>query len=172
MRYTLIMLTIFTIFGSTASATAQTRRHRTTRSSSSSKSTAAKSAQLKAGRDELATQIKTVSRFLYLYSPIARDIQSAQNSSADSASSPAAVKNAQSRNRLVGSLRDIRDGLVKMQTDLSSNSEMKDCYPFVVDVGDLAEQAERLAAANRFDEAGRTLLKVLDRLTDALAATR
>jgi hypothetical protein len=36
----------------------------------------------------------------------------------------------------------------------------------------LGEAAENQAAANRFDEAGRSLLKAVDQLADALAAMR
>jgi hypothetical protein len=66
----------------------------------------------------------------------------------------------------------MREGLDRLESDFRSNPALKSYYPYISGVAIMSETAENQAASNRFDEAGRSLLKVVSKLSDALAAMR
>jgi hypothetical protein len=156
-------------------APAQTRRRTTRRSAPASRAATEKSsAELLAARGRVAAQIKTLSQFLYLYGGIAKGIESAdQASRSGEASQVASEQNARTKARVKESIRNVRDGLDKLEADIRFGSDtVKNYYPYISGVARTAEMAESQAAANRFDEAGRSLLKAVNQLADALTAMR
>jgi methyl-accepting chemotaxis protein len=160
---------------SSTTATAQ-RRNRSAprRSTNAAKVAAAKSAvELKIGRERVAAQIKTLTRFLYLLGGIAKDIESADKTVSDlDPSSNAVGQNRASKAKIRESIRNVREGLDKLETDFRVNPALKNYYSYLTGVAIIGETAENQAAANRFNEAGRSLLRVVERLADALAAMR
>jgi hypothetical protein len=66
----------------------------------------------------------------------------------------------------------VREGLDKLESDFRLSPTLMSYYSYISGTALLGETAENLAAANRFDEAGRTLLKVVNQLSDALAVMR
>ncbi len=156
-------------------ASAQTRRRSTRRSAPASKAAVEKtSAELLAARARVAAQIKTLSQFLYLYGGIAKGIESAdQASRSGEASTVASQQNERTKARVKDSIRNVREGLDKLEADLRFGSPaVKNYYPYISGVARTAEMAENQAAANRFDEAGKSLLKAVNQLADALTAMR
>lgn len=169
MKSIFLLVLACTITLSSTSAIAQ-RRHHT--SASRSTSTAKTGAELNAGRAKVAAQIKVLTRFLYLFGGVAKTIQSADLAIHDGAASPVAVENQQSKAKIVTSIRQLHDGLDKLEADFSSNQSLRNYYAYVLGVAAIADTAQSQAAANHFDQAGSTLLKAVDQLTDALAAMR
>jgi len=167
----LICLATIMSLSTGSSALAQTNRRR---SSSQSSYAAKTAAEIKTGREQVASQIKVLTRFLYLFGGITKDIQSApQTAAAGDGSAAIAQQNDRSKARVIQSIADVRKGLQQLETSFGSSPVLKDYYTYVSGVGDIGVTAERQAQTGKgFDEAGKTLLKAVDRLADALAAMK
>ncbi len=174
MRKTFIVILACIIVSSTT-ATSQTRRRRAPKPRASAVKVAAEksAAEIKIGRERIAVQIKTLTHFLYLLGGIAKGIESVDQAVRTSDASPIAIEqNQRNKTKTRESLRSVRQGLDKLEADFRFNPALTNYYPNVAGVARLSETAESQAASNRFDEAGRTLLKVVTQLADALAAMR
>ena len=169
---TIVLACIITVLCTTADA--QRRRSQTPRRSASAARAAEKSAvEIKAGRDRVAAQIKTLTQFLYLLGGIAKEIETADKATTGlDASSTSVAQNRASKTKIRGSIRSVREGLDRLETDFRMSPTLRSYYPYISGVAIIGETAENQAAGNRFNEAGRSLLKVVDRLADALAAMR
>lgn len=168
---------IFILVGMMALSTtalSQTRRRAPQRTNRTAKATDEKTAaEIKAGRVSVATQIKALTQFLYLFGGINKGIESVDSAvRAKQASSTVIQQNEQSKARIRSSLRSVREGLDKLESDFRLSPTLMSYYSYISGTALLGETAENLAAANRFDEAGRTLLKVVNQLSDALAVMR
>jgi len=147
-------------------ALAQTRR-RTARPSPTT--TARKSEAVRAGAARVAEQLKVLTRFIYLLGGVAKGIEAADAAAQRNDASPAVVEQTQKSKATVRtSLRNVREGMDKLETDFRGNPELNRYYIQLAGVASGAAKAEDLAAANQFDQAGRTLLDVVNRLTDVL----
>jgi hypothetical protein len=157
------------------SVNAQTRRRSPSRSSSRTAKVAAEktAAEMKAGRERVATQIKNLTRFLYLFGNIAKGIEAADLAARSKQPSPVAIQqNEQTKIKIRDNLRMVREGLDKLEGDFLYNPDLKVYYPYLAGVARLSEAAEKQAALNRFDEAGKSLLDTVAKLADALAQMR
>jgi hypothetical protein len=144
------------------------------RNANASKPAASKpAAETQAGRDRLAGQIKTLSQFLYLLGGVTKGIEAADSSARNREASSASIEqNERNKTRVRESIRNVRDGLDKLERDFRGDPALKIYYQYLAGVASIAATAENQAAANRFDEAGRSLLKAVNQLADALAAMR
>lgn len=169
-----LILTLVCLFLLSTTANSQTRRRSAPRRSSSSAAAAEKmSAELQTGRRQVATQIKTLTQFLYLFGGVVKGFESVDQASGSEPPSPVAIQQYErSKAKVADSIRNIRDGLDKLETQIRFNSATSRYYPQLSGVGRLAEIAEEQASAKRFDEAGKSLLRIVNQLADTLAAMR
>ena len=87
--------------------------------------------------------------------------------------SPAILqKNQQSKATVKSSITGFRESLDKLEIDFRNTPELQPFYIKLAGVAAGAATAEEQAAANQFDAAGRTLLNVINRLTDVLVVMR
>lgn len=153
-------------------ALAQTRR----RTGSSSKSAAAsqKSAQvLRDGATRVADQLKTLTRFIYILGGVAKGIEAADAAARRKEASPAIIEQTEKSKATVrASLQSVREGLDRLELNFRTTPELNRYYMQLAGSAAGAATAESQAAANQFDRAGRTLLDVVNRLTDVLLAMR
>jgi hypothetical protein len=174
LRKGVILVLAFTIVGSSVGASAATRRHRPTKRTSSSTKVAADrlaAAQTQAARQAVAEQIKVLTHFMYLLGGIEKGIE--MNDPGGREVSPVALElNNRNKAKVKASITSVRQGLEKLETDFRWNPALKDYSPYLTGLANYGEVAEAQAGANRFDEAGRSLLKAVDQLTDALAKIR
>ncbi|HKP10788.1 MAG TPA: hypothetical protein VJZ91_01715 [Blastocatellia bacterium] len=171
--FIIVLASIITL--SSTTATAQTRRRSAARrSASAAKATAEKSsAEVRAAATRVAAQIKTLTHFVYLYGGIAKGIASIDQAAGQKEASPAAIEqNQRNKAKVRESITSLREALDKLEGDFRFNPALRNYYPQLAGVARAGETAENLAAANRFDDAGKTLLQIIDRLADALAAMR
>jgi hypothetical protein len=145
---------------------AQTRTRRTTTqkrrtSTSASSSSRPDSAQAATARIKLGDQIKNLTRFVYLYGRISKDLElvGGQVETSDAA---------RTRGALTQNLRNIREGLDQLEAQFRLTPGLERHYTRLRGVAQRAEDAENMAASNRLDQAGRTLLDVIYQLTDVL----
>jgi hypothetical protein len=124
---------------------------------------------VRAGATRVADQLKTLTRFLYLLGGVAKGIESADAAARRNEASPAVIEQTQkSKATVKTSLQDVRIGLDKLELDFRTTPELNRYYIKLAGVAAGAASAEEQAAANQFDRAGRTMLEVVNRLTDVL----
>ncbi|MDQ1637214.1 MAG: hypothetical protein QOF62_553 [Pyrinomonadaceae bacterium] len=151
---------------------AQTRKRTTTKSSRSSAAPKAADAEL-AGAQRVADQIKVLTRFIYLLGGVAKGLESDDIAAQHNELSPSLLEQAKNNKaRVRGNIQSVREGLDKLEIDFRTTPELQRYYIKLAGVASGAANAEDQAAANQFDKAGRTLLDVVNRLTDVLLEMR
>jgi hypothetical protein len=153
---------------STASP-AQSRSRRTTKHPSTAKSTtttaeAAAKVRME-GATRVANQIKNLSTFLYLVGGVAHGIEAIDASNTGGQPSPTNEKN---KAQLRSTFSDFRVGMDALEVYFRSTPELQPYYAKLAGSAAGAADAEAQAAKGQFNQAGRTLLGVVGRLTDVL----
>jgi hypothetical protein len=148
---------------------AQTRTRRSSSSSTTQKRRAGSSAaakpdstQINAARIKLADQIKTLSRFLYLYGRFSKDLE------LSGAQAGASDVTARTRASLLASLKNVREGLDQLESQFRFTPGLERASAMLNGAAQHAADAEASASAGHFDQAGRTLVEVVTQLTDVL----
>ena len=156
-----------------SSVLGQTRRRSTPRPSTPTASAQRTSQVRTQGATRVAEQIKLLTRFTYLLGGINSGIAAADEEIRRNQASPAVVQtNQQSKARVRSSIQGFRDGLDKLEIDFRATPELQPYYIKLAGVAAGAATADEQAGANQFDAAGRTLLTVINRLTDVLVIMR
>jgi len=126
-----------------------------------------------AGATRVADQIKILTKFIYLLGGVAKGLEGVDDAARRNEASPAVLQQAQQNKATVKtSLQNVREGLDKLEIDFRATPELQPYYIKLAGVASGAATAEDQAAANHFDQSGRTLLGVVNRLTDVLLAMR
>jgi hypothetical protein len=166
-----VIVTVCAVLVLSIAAPAQTRK-RTTKPKHPSASTKTADAELAAaaavrtdGATRVANQIKNLTTFLYLLGGVARSIESLDAAAKSGSPSPTIEKN---KAQLRQSFTDFRIGLDALEVHFRSKPELQGYYTKLVGSASGAADAEAQAAAGRFNDAGRTLIGVVGRLTDVL----
>ena len=147
------------------------RRARTTTPARSTTTTLTDKRTVGAGR--VADQIKTLTRFIFVLGGVAKGLEGVDDAARRNEASPAVLEQAKQNKLTVRtSIRKVREGLDQLESDFSSNIELRRYYTKLAGVAAGAAAAEEQAAANQFDKAGRSLLDVVNRLTDVLLEMR
>ncbi len=167
-RLTLALLAILIAVPITVPA--QTRK----RPSTKTPSTADRAAVVRnSGATRVGDQIKILSRFIYLLGGVAKGLEGVDDAARRNEASPAVVKQAeQSKTTVRNSIRNVREGLDKLEIDFRATPELQPYYIKLAGSAAGAATAEQQAANNQFDAAGRSLLNVINRLTDVLLIMR
>ena len=151
-------------------ALAQTRNRQTTKhpATTTKNLTAAAAAAVRTeGANRVATQIKNLSRFLYLVGGVVKGIEAIDAQSKDGQTSPTNEKN---KAQLRSSFTDFRVGLDSLEVYFRTTPELQPYYTKLVGSASGAASAEQQALSGQFDQASKSLLGVLGRLTDVLVA--
>ena len=163
-----ILIVICIVIALSTAAMAQSRS-RTTKKPAASKTTTSTAATAAAVRDEgankVATQIKNLSTFLYLLGGVAKGIEAIDASNKDGQPSPTNEKN---KTQLRASFTDFRVAMDSLEVYFRSTPELEPYYTKLVGSASGAANAEQLAAAGQFTQAGKSLLGVVGRLADVL----
>ena len=126
-----------------------------------------------AGATRVADQIKVLTRFLYLLGGVAKGIEAADVAARAGDVTPALSEQTErSKATVKQSLRNVREGLDNLEIDFRAKPELLRYYTKLAGAAAGAAKAEDQAAANQFDQAGRSLLAVVNRLTDVLLEMR
>jgi len=147
------------------SAQTRTRRSVTPKRSTSTAARSKGNAALALldGRQRVGEKIKQISNFVYLYGRFSKDFEQAVGPGGQPDATASALKN-----RLVSSLQDIREGMDGLELHFRTTPELERFSIRLSGVALGAANAEQQATANRLDAAGRSLLEVINRLTDVL----
>lgn len=170
------VLALACIILSSVLAASQTRRRSPQKRPASSTSFAEKQqAEIRAGRQQIATQIKALTQFLYLFGNISKGIETAEqvNRNREQTSvGMTAERIEQSKAKLKDSIKNVRTGLDHLESSFRLNPVLQSYYPNLAGVARLGQTAESQAATNGFDQAGRSLIAAVSKLADALVALR
>lgn len=165
------LLTITLLAPSTAFS--QTRRRSSRQRPPATTATQAVSQVRTAGATRVGDQIKFLTRFIYLLGGVSSGIAAVDEAARRNEASPAILqKNQQSKATVKSSITGFRESLDKLEIDFRNTPELQPFYIKLAGVAAGAATAEEQAAANQFDAAGRTLLNVINRLTDVLVVMR
>ena len=168
----IIAVLIVTIILFPVTSFSQTRKRTITKSSRTSAPPKAAEIQ-RQGAARVADQIKILTRFIYLLGGVAKGLESVDDAARRNEASPAIVEQAKQNKATVRtSIQSVREGLDKLEIDFRATPELQRYYIKLAGVAAGAATAEDQAAANQFDKAGRTLLEVVNHLTDVLLEMR
>jgi len=173
----MITLACLLALSAATAAFAQTRRRTTTRrarpAATTAQSTETTASTARTAATRVAEQIKSLGKFLYLYGPISKELAASEAGAGGGQTSPAATETMQ-RNR--AKLREVFEGyrqqMDELETLFSNNQELRKYYARLLGVAASAAQAENSVASGRYDEGGRALIDVMNRLTDVLLEMR
>jgi hypothetical protein len=131
---------------------------------------AASTSTINEARIRLADELKTLTRFLYLYGRTSVGVESNEKQASEGGqiSPQAQAIIDRSRTTVLGSLRTIRDRLDKLELYFRSTPGLEQHYTRLSGVAASAASAEQRANAGQLDAAGRALIEVANQLADVL----
>ena len=157
------------------SAAAQRRkkpvRKTTPKVTATSVSTATNMLEIKTGAEKVSTQIKNVTKFIYVLGGVAKGIEDIDKEARSGKISRAVVdKNSQYKQNVIQSIRNLRSGLAALEVEFRTKPGLRNYLANIQGISDMSGVAEDQAVGGQFTESGRTLLAVVEKLSDTLAA--
>ena len=121
------------------------------------------------GARDVGIQVKNVSKYVFVLGGIATGIEDIDKQVREGKVSPEiARQNEEYKARVRQSIKDLRNGLVRLEVDFRSKTPLRKYYPQLQGVRDLSFRAEDLANEGRFRDSGKQLLIIIEKLTDVL----
>jgi hypothetical protein len=137
------------------------------------KSTPTPTPDMRAEASEVAAQIKNVANFIYIYGKVVNTIEVAEDQAKINQTSPEIqAKNKKSKETLVASVNGLRAGLENLANNFQANPRLQVQYLKLSYATEAVKDAERLASAGRYQDAGKSLVTVVERLTDTIMSMR
>jgi len=153
------------------SANAQKRKATSKKAKPTAASTVTTTAEIKSGAEKVSTQIKNFSKFIYKLGDVARVIEDLDREIAEGkASRNAPDLNAKNKQAVVTTMRNLRAGLVALEIEFRTKPALKTYLFQIQGISDMSGVAEDQATAGQLTESGNTLLLVVEKLADTLAA--
>ena len=176
MRRSLILALTCTMILPLAGSSQTRRGSRSKRASRPSTTYAEKEqAEIRAGRERIAAQIKTLTQFIYLFAGVSKGIENAELANRNREQSSVSLSVEQidrNKAKVRESIKNVRAGLETLESSFRSNPALQSYYPNLAGLTKLGETAEIRAGSSNFDQAGRSLIAAVNKLADALAAFR
>jgi hypothetical protein len=160
------------VFGLTFSTAAQKRKTsvKKTRTSTTG-TTAAPGGEIKSGAQKVSTQLKNVSKFIYILGGVAQGIEDVDKDIRTGKVSQATVdQNAKNKQAVVRTIGNLRAGLANLEVEFRTKPALKNYLAQIQGITDMSGRAEDQAAAGQLTDSGKTLLLVVEKLSDTLAA--
>ena len=154
-------------------AAAQTKRRKPVRrtSKSAATSTAANAAEVKQSAEKVSTQLKNVTKFIYVLGGVAQVIQDTDAAAKTGRVARATMDiNTKNKQAVVTTIGNLRAGLAALEAEFSAKPALLPYRFQIQGISDIAAAAEDQANAGQFVNSGKTLLDVVEKLADTLAA--
>ena len=132
-------------------------------------------AEIRAGRERIAAQIKVLTQFLYLFGGVSNGIESAEMANRNREKSSVSLSTGQleqNKAKMRDSIRKVRVGLESLESSFRFNPALQNYYPTLAGLAKLGVTAESQAGSGNFDQAGRSIIAAVSKLADALVAFR
>jgi hypothetical protein len=170
-KFLTITILALMLFAVAAQAQRRTTRKSTAPKATAAATTAAVAADIKAGAVKVATQLNNVAKFNYFLGGIATGLEDMDAAAKKTPlKEPTLGRHRANKQKVVQGIRDLRTGLAALETEFQANTNLRRFQFQIGGVSDLCGQSEDLAANGQFVEAGRTMLQVIQKLSDTLVA--
>ncbi len=158
----------------TVSANAQRRKapsKRTKAATTTAATTALTNSEIKSGAAKVSIQIKNVSKFIYILGGIAQGIEDIDKDvKAGKVSQVATDQNAKNKQAVITTIANLRAGLIALEIEFRTKPALRNYNFQIQGISDMTGTAENQATAGQLRESGKTLLLVIEKLADTLAA--
>lgn len=125
---------------------------------------------IKKGAEDVAVQIKNITKFIFVLGSIATEIEKMDKDvKAGKASQKIIRKNEEFKSNVVRSIRALRAGFLKLESDFRTNPVLKKYLIHIQGTTDQSAKAEDFALSGHFRRSGRELLLIVEILADPLA---
>ncbi|HMS40441.1 MAG TPA: hypothetical protein PKE69_09460 [Pyrinomonadaceae bacterium] len=170
MKNYLLKISVFLICILCLSVSAEAQRKKTTKKTTTTATTTTNTnaAEIKDGAMKVSTQIKNVSKYLYLLGTIAQGIEDIDRDT--KASQAAKDKNTKNKQAVLQTIRNLRAGIAALEIEFRTKPSLKTYNINIQGISDLCGESEDLATAGKFLDSGRPLLLVVEKLSDTLVA--
>lgn len=159
------------VLGLSLSVAAQKRKTPVRKATTTPVSTSTNLLEIKTGAEKVSTQIKNVTKFIYVLGGVARGIEDIdKEAKAGKISKPVVDKNTQYKQNVIQSIRNLRAGLAALEVEFRTKTSLKPYLVNIQGIADMSGVAEDQALSGQFTESGKTLLSVVEKLSDTLAA--
>ena len=162
-----LLVIVLTLSAFTFTASAQKKKPVSKKSSP----VATNALEIKSGAEKVSIQIKNVSKFIYLLGGVAKGLEDIdKDAKAGKISKATLDKTSGYKQNVIQSIQNLRAGLVALEIEFRTKPALKNYLFSIQGISDLAGNAENLAVNGQFTESGKTLLVVIEKLSDTLVA--
>ncbi len=162
-------LTILLMILLCASFTANAQKRKKTTGKTANPTVAAN--EIRDSANNVAVQLKKVSAFVYLLGGIARGIEDIDKDvKAGKLSRTIAEKNETYKQNVVASIHTLRVSLIQLESDFRVKPKLKPYLQAIQGITEISGVAEDQATNGEMTNSGKTLLQVIEKLTDTLVA--
>jgi hypothetical protein len=163
-------LTILLLILVCLSFTANAQKRRKTKSKTANPPVAVTN-EIREGANNVAVQLKKVSAFVYLLGGIARGIEDIdKDAKAGKLSRTISDKNETYKQNVIASIRTLRVSLIQLESDFRVKPKLKPYLQSIQGITGISGIAEDQATNGEMVNSGKTLLQVIEKLTDTLVA--
>ena len=168
MKSAVLILCLLTI---SFTATAQKKKP-VTKPKTTAVSTVTNAAEIRASAEKVSIQVKNVSKFIYLLGGVANNIEAidADIRAKKITRKESIDQNAKNKQAVIQSIQNLRAGLAALEIEFRTKPAIKLYNLQIQGITDLAATAEDLATNGQLTESGKTLLLVIEKLSDTLVA--
>lgn len=164
-------LAVFGIIAVMAFSASAQRKKTTTTTVKKPVVTTTNNLEIKQSADKVSVQLKNVTAFIYKLGGIATGLEDAdKDAKAGKLSRAATDKNNEFKSAVVQSIRNLKAGLAALEIEFRTKASIKPYLVQINGVTNLATQSEDLALAGQFTTSGKSLIQVVEKLADTLAA--
>ena len=164
---------VLCLFCLVLTAAAQTKRRKSARRTNKSVavSKTANAAEIKASAEKVSTQLKNVTKFIYVLGGVAQAIQDSDALTRSGRASRATIDtNTRNKQAVVTTIENLRAGLAALEAEFSAKPALLPYRFQIQGISDISAAAQNQANAGQFVSSGKTLLDVVEKLSDTLAA--
>ncbi len=145
------------------------KRKKVPTSKSSATIESSNTVELRQGAEKVSTQLINAAKFIYVLGGVAREIEQIDQKAKKGELSRAMIdKNEEFKQKVIQSIRDLRVGLASLEAEFRSNQNLGLYATSLLGITEDCNLAEEQAISGNFVQSGRTLLTVIEKLTNTL----
>ena len=169
-RYLVLAIAVTSLF-SLSAYTQKTTSKRTAKASTTKTAATLPPLEVRSARVKVSNQQANISLFLERLGPVAQAIEALDaESKTKKLKQESLDKNASDKQKVIAAIRNLRDGMVKLESEFKVKPALKKYLPTIQGISELAGQAETSAIAGKFVAANTPLRTIEQKLNDTLAA--
>jgi hypothetical protein len=120
--------------------------------------------------EKVSIQIKNLTYFIYVLGGVAKTIEDIDKDTR--ASTAVKNQNAAAKQKVIQSIKNVRAGVVQLENDFHAKLELRSYLLHIQGVSETVGVAEDQAVRGQYNNSGKTLLDVVNKLTDTLLNLR